>query len=201
MVWHSTAPDGGVSVATNRPTLQDNTTYTETTLNVDHFWNIGTNEDGRHQFVQSPSYGSDPTLGTGMDQVFYANTVGADVQPVVQNDTYVMPLAAIRASGVFSVSGGTVTEVLYHNISGISRTATGNFTASFDTNLPSNEYFVFGGAIYNGAGNKILNFNIQGTTNASLNNVKTTSQIMFRTTDETNTRADPIQCWFVCFGG
>lgn len=56
--------------------MQANTTYTETTLNVDHYWNIGTDEDGRHKQVQMPktqSGGSpsDITLGTGMDGGMY----------------------------------------------------------------------------------------------------------------------------------
>ena len=89
MVWNSTSPDGTKSVKANTTPMQQNTTYTETTLNVDHYWNIGTNEDGRHKQVQMPKTEaggspSDITLGTGMDlkeaasgtvQGYYRNSV------------------------------------------------------------------------------------------------------------------------------
>ena len=67
MVWTSLSPDGTKSVRTNVPVMAANTTYTETTLNVDHYWNIGVDEDGHHKQVQMPKQASDITLGTGMD--------------------------------------------------------------------------------------------------------------------------------------
>lgn len=87
MPWNSTAPLGSVSVKSNRTIMQQNTTYTEvtmgnsiigtnTTTTRDHFWNVGTNEDGRHRFINSPAFtvggiATDPVVGTGMDAVFY----------------------------------------------------------------------------------------------------------------------------------
>ena len=90
MPWNSTWPVGSVSVKANRTTGQQNTTYTEvtmgnsivgtnTTSTRDHFWNVGANEDGRHRFIQSPSFTvggnpTDPVVGTGMNAVMYLKT-------------------------------------------------------------------------------------------------------------------------------
>lgn len=96
MPWNSTWPVGTVSVKSNRTTGQQNTTYIETTMGNevvgtntvttrDHFWNVGSNEDGRHRFIQSPAFTvggnpTDPVLGTGMDSVLYAKTIKSRVE-------------------------------------------------------------------------------------------------------------------------
>lgn len=96
MPWNSTWPVGSISVKANRPLGQQNTTYIETTMGKspigtntvttrDHFWAVGTNEDGRHRFIQSPAFtvggnAADPLIGTGMDSVFYARTINGQVQ-------------------------------------------------------------------------------------------------------------------------
>ena len=71
MAWNSISPDGAISVKANTVPMQDNTTYTETTMNIDHFWNIGVNEDGRHKQVQMPVTVGDIALGAGMDGGMY----------------------------------------------------------------------------------------------------------------------------------
>lgn len=87
MPWNSTYPLGSVSVSANKTIGQQNTTYTEvtmgnsivgtnTTTTRDHFWDVGTNEDGRHRFINSPAFtvggiAADPLVGTGMDAVLY----------------------------------------------------------------------------------------------------------------------------------
>ena len=43
---------------------------------LDHFWNVGANEDGRHRFIQSSAFtvggaAENPVVGTGMDGVTY----------------------------------------------------------------------------------------------------------------------------------
>jgi len=77
MPWNSTSPDGTKSVKANTPTMQQNTTYTETTLNADHFWNIGVDEDGHHKQVQCPKLASDLVLSAGMDGGMYYKEVSA----------------------------------------------------------------------------------------------------------------------------
>lgn len=101
MPWNSTAPLGSVSVKANRIIQQQNTSYIETTMGNsivgtntastrDHFWNVGSNEDGRHRFVQSPAFtvgavATDPVLGTGMDGVAYLKTILGTVQQFYRN--------------------------------------------------------------------------------------------------------------------
>ena len=101
MPWNSTSPLGTVSVKANRVIQQQNSTYTETTMGNsvvgtntnttrDHFWNVGTNEDGRHRFIQSPAFTvgtlpADPVIGTGMDSVEYTKTVLGTVQGFFRN--------------------------------------------------------------------------------------------------------------------
>lgn len=76
--------------------LQQNTTYIETTMGNsvigtnttstrDHFWNVGSNEDGRHRFIQSPAFTvgalpANPVIGTGMDTVLYPKTTNGRVE-------------------------------------------------------------------------------------------------------------------------
>jgi len=99
MPWNSTWPVGSISVKANRVVGQQNTTYIETTMGNsivgtnttatrDHFWNVGTNEDGRHRFIQSPKFTvggnpADPVLGTGMDGVRYIKSDGLTPARVV----------------------------------------------------------------------------------------------------------------------
>lgn len=96
MVWHSEFPLGTVSVKQNKTIGLDNTQYIEITMGNsvvgtntastrDHFWNVGSNQDGRHRFMQSEGFtvGSvpaDPVLGTGMDTVIYAKETNGQVQ-------------------------------------------------------------------------------------------------------------------------
>lgn len=101
MPWNSTAPLGSVSVKANRAIQQQNTTYIEVTMGNsivgtntnatrDHFWNVGSNEDGRHRFIQSPAFTvgavpTDPVIGTGMDAVIYEKTILGRVQGFHRN--------------------------------------------------------------------------------------------------------------------
>ena len=78
MAWHSVSPDGSIAVGANTTSMQENTTYTETTMNKDHFWDIGTDEDGRHNVINMPAQSSDPTTATGMDGSIYLKEVSAD---------------------------------------------------------------------------------------------------------------------------
>lgn len=96
MPWNSTWPIGGISVKANRISGNQNTTYIETTMGNsivgtnttstrDHFWNVSSNLDGRHRFMQSPAFivggnSDDPVVGTGMDAVFYLKTTNGSPQ-------------------------------------------------------------------------------------------------------------------------
>ena len=214
MVWHTVAPDGTKSVKTNRAILQDNTTYTETSLNVDHYWNIGADEDGRHQFAQMPKnetagVPSDPTIGTGMDLIYYAKLKTAveavtqqDVNPYIRNSSAVMQLLGIRACAVFDVNAGThaVTVIYSHNIASVVRTGTGKYTANFLVNLPSYDYLLLGSGIRGNASTDRTML-LATQSGATVNAVKKVNQVLLRTSDSEGSSTDPLQAWFVCFGG
>lgn len=90
MPWNSVAPLGSVSVKANRTILGENTTYVQVTMGNsvvgtntvttrDHFWNVDSNLDGRHRFIQSVGFTSlavapnavYPVLGAGMESVIF----------------------------------------------------------------------------------------------------------------------------------
>ncbi len=77
MVWSANSPDGTISVKANTPNMLANTQYTKTTMNVDHFWDVGVNQDGHHKQVQMPKQATDITLGAGMDGGMYFKEVSA----------------------------------------------------------------------------------------------------------------------------
>lgn len=216
MVWNSISPDGTKSVKDNTIPMQTNTNYIETTMNADHFWNIGLNEDGHHQFAQmqkittgAPPVPADPVLAAGMDLVYYCRQKTAaesvaqqDVQPFAKNvfpTSPVMQLLGIRVCGVFNVAAGVATIVYKHNLTSVVVDGTGLFTANFPV-LPSNNYLFLGGVANLGSPNNVSSMSI--LSNASLAAVKSTTFVKFGTfrVDGTGVQA-PNQAWFVIFGG
>ena len=92
MVWNSVSPDGTQSVKANVPIQQQNTTYTEVTMNNDHFWKIGVDEDGHHKAINMENYADtsvgapvDAPIATGMDGVMYLKTSSGTVQGFYKN--------------------------------------------------------------------------------------------------------------------
>ncbi len=183
----------------------------------DHFWNIDANHDGRHRFVQSPGFTdsgglpTDPVLGSQMDQVFYAklkdaaeSTAQQDVQPFCLNSTGIAQMLGIRAMAVFDCDGaGNPNALLYsHNITSIVKGAvTGLFTVTFANALPSVNYLVLGGAIRNtNSADNSLNLSVQAG-NGVLTTVKTTTNLRLMTYRPGDVLANPLQAWFICFGG
>jgi hypothetical protein len=64
-------------------------TNTDTTR--DHFWNVGANEDGRHRFINSPSFTvggnpADPVVGVGMNAVLFLKTTNNQPQWFTRTD-------------------------------------------------------------------------------------------------------------------
>jgi len=223
MAWHSTAPDGAQSVKSNRTILQDNTTYIENTVGTDHFWDVGANLDGHHQFVQTQNTNTDdsslqtnPQLATEMNLVYYSRQKTAsesvtqqDSQPYVKNiagtgpyyNEGVMQLLGIRACALFNVATNNAITVLYqHNITSITRSNEGIFLATYADDLPSPDYLVLGGAI--GASNQETEFALPAATTTDPTIKKAEGTLNFNTYEQgTTTALDPLQCWFVCFGG
>jgi len=215
MVWNSTSPDGTKSVKANETIIQANTTYIETELNKDHFWNIGANEDGRHKFAQMPKYvdgapatPTSPTIAAGMDLAYFSRlktaieaTVAQDVQPYARNANAIMQLLGIRACVVFNYAAGAAQTIVYsHNVTSVTKTASGNYTITYTAALPTNSYLVLGNAVRNNAdtGKGIL-LSLQG--NTVLNNVKSTAMCKINTFSQAGSIVDPLQTWVVMFGG
>lgn len=219
MVWTSVAPDGSKSVKANEATMLANTSYIETEMDKDHFWDTGVDEDGRHRFAQMPKYEdgevstpTSPTIAAGMDLAYFSRLKTAiesvdqqDVQPYVRNANAIMQLLGIRACGVFNVGGAGLTTVYSHNCT-IVRTDSGRFTVTFTDALPSANYVFLGGGVANSADtNDTVTCDVEA--NPVLASVKTTTFVKFRTiringsSSQTRVTKDPLQGYFVIFGG
>lgn len=125
MPWNSTNPDGSKSVKFNRAKLQENTTYIQTTIGNsvvgtntvdtrDHFWNVGSDEDGRHRFIQSPAFtvggiAADPVIGTGMSAVQYVKTTNGRVEGFHRNAQGIYQHIPSFLSGTHVVTGSFTT--------------------------------------------------------------------------------------------
>ena len=226
MTWHPVAPDGTKSVKDNRPILGDNTTYTETTMNVDHIWGDSSSggNQGHHQFVQMPKSDvggtpTDPSLASLMDGLIYSKELSAtesvsnqDVKPFYINEAgatsavpgveQIMQLLGIRAMCVFSVDGaGVITETYKHNVT-VTRQDTGEFTATFAAELPTNDYLALGSCIRNTSSTSSYGLWVVSPS-TTLTSVKSTTELKFATYSNVGAllRFDPLQCWFVIFGG
>jgi len=132
MAWNAASPDGTISVKANRTQMNANNTYTQTTMGDsvvgtntvttrDHFWNVGTNEDGRHRFIQSPAFtvgGSptDPLVGTGMDGVLYLKTTNTRAEWFHRNSSGIYQVTPGYKSGTVTVS---VTAKAYTTITSV----------------------------------------------------------------------------------
>lgn len=220
MPWNTVAPLGTVSVKANRTILQQNTTYIETTMGNsvvgtnavttrDHFWNVGSDEDGRHRFIQSPAFTVgglpvDPVVGTGMDSVAYSKLKLAaeavaqqDVQPFYRNASAVMQILGMRACVVFNATG----VIAYsHNVSSVVRTATGRYTITFTTSLPSVNYLVSCGAMRSDSGGTLPTI-VSVASGAALANAKTAASLKVVTSSRSGSLLNPIQTWVTCYGG
>ncbi len=153
------------------------------------------------------------------------STVQQDVQPFFKNEVggiaQIMQMLGIRAMGVFNAiaAGGVALQsniVYSHNLAlqsagipGIVRNAVGDFTITFSTALPSNSYLVLGGGITATLDAAIINLGMSVKNNTTLTNVKSTTSCRIfyqRAVNVGNTLTlpagyDPLQGWFVIFGG
>lgn len=223
MTWNTLFPDGTKAASAMVTPGQQNTAYIKTTMNQDHFWDEDANKDGHHQFVKCPKLESggspdDPTLGADIDGcIYYKEKTSAesvdqqDVQPFYRDANMIMQMCAIRAMGVFTVSGGVVTMRYSHNLDSttpVDRTAAGTYTVNFDTDMPSTAYLIEGGAITNTAVDLERMFFQYPVGTAA--NAKDESWFKFQTVRFRNDGSigsvgfvarDPVECWFKVYGG
>ncbi len=224
MVWSSISPDGSKSVKQNAPVMAANTVYTETTMNVDHFWNKGSTLNGHHQFVQTQATNdadktlpTNPTIATDMDLAYYSrfktpfeSTASQSPEPfALSSATSVMQILGMRACVVFNASTVTPLQanVVYaHNMqaqpNGVVRVpqtgGTGDYAIQFQNALPSSNYMVFASGI-TAAGNGCIGVVKSGT----LTQYKTTAsvRVQFYSINAPTVLVDPVQAWVICFGG
>lgn len=129
MPWNTDYPDGSISVKANESIGQENTTYTKTTMNVDHYWDTGANEDGHHKRVEMTKESSDPSISAGMDGVVYLkDTTEGRTEGFYRNSNGIYQYIPSFKSGSLSITSTssyvTVTSVpanvygqifIYHN--------------------------------------------------------------------------------------
>lgn len=109
--------------------------------------------------------------------------------------TQVMQLLGIRAMCVFDVAGGVVTELYKHNCT-VTRDSAGAFTATFASELPTADYLAFGASIYT------LTRGEWSVIPSANPGYKSTTTLKFATAPaNTASVSDPVQAWFVVFGG
>lgn len=217
MAWSNDSPDGTKATKTNVPIMLANTQYTKTSLNLDHNWDVGTNEDGSHKFIQAEKVEtagvpSDPTLRTGMDSVLYSKAKTAaeavaqqDVQYFMRNAGLVMQMLSIRAMALFDINTSTkaITVQYAHNVASVVRTAESLYTVTFTTALPSVNYLVLGNGMGGSADSAApMAFSVQSA--AALATSKTTALCKIRLASSdagSPATADPLQAWVIMFGG
>lgn len=124
MPWNTIFPDGSKSVKQNETPGQQNTTYIKTTMNNDHYWDIGSNEDGRHKYVNMPTQASNPSIATGMNGIMFLKSDGTRIQGFYRNNT------------------GTVADDVYQFIPAFKSGTANNITNSFSdvAAVPANVY-------------------------------------------------------------
>jgi hypothetical protein len=78
MPWNENWPIGSASVRANQPTGQQNTTYIQSTLRNDHYYNEDATKDGYHKKASMPNFGSTPGIPAGSNGVYYVLTNGSE---------------------------------------------------------------------------------------------------------------------------
>jgi len=218
MVWTTISPDETKSVSVNTPIMKANSAYINTTMKIDHHWNEA-GLSGHHQFAMMPKYTdgiaatpASPTLAAGIDLAYFArlktaaeSAVAPTTEPYARNAGSIMQLLGIKACGVIDMAAGVPTVVYKHNIKavgGVTYTADGKFKIEFEAAfpMPSINYIILGGAM-----RKVLapNHNIFFVPDSALavGDKKKTTEFSFHTVATDGTLLEPLQVWFVCFGG
>lgn len=111
MPWNITYPDGSKSVKQNETPGQQNTTYTKTTMNNDHYWDIGSNEDGRHKYTNMPVQASDPSIATGMDGIHYLKSDGTRIEGFYRNANGIYQYIPAFLTGTHVITGSFTTMI------------------------------------------------------------------------------------------
>ena len=218
MAWNALCPDGSKSVKDNNPIILANTVYTSATMNVDHFWAVGVNEDGHHLQIQMPKtevagVPADVVLAAGMDSVLYAkkktateSTAQQDVNSYLRNSTdNIMQLLGIRACVIWNiVAGGDPTNqaiVYSHNVSSVARQTPGRYQINYTTALPSNNYLVLGGGMEETVDTTFSSLYGSVASGSAVGVRKNQNACIFVLRSPALVLTNAMQGWFICFGG
>lgn len=236
MTWSSTAPDGTRSVKANESILQGNTTYIQNTMgNIvnnttntnavrDHFWNVDPSLDGRHRYINMPTYtisgtAADPLLGASMQSVTYTKTrpfsptnATNDVGLYFKNSDapQIMQLLGIKACILFDITpvgNNAITPVVNYafnatvsQISAWTSQVDRTFTINFTNALTSDKYFVLAGSILTQGQSQQQPIVYPAFATGT---VKTQSllKMYFPGSGQGSGANMPLQAWVMCFGG
>ncbi len=210
--------DGDKSVKDNKPRINGSFKYIEDTMKNDHFWSPegNSNLDGHHQFNQMPKYESggnpaDPAIATDMDLVYYSrektSTEAPDLQTVEpfakMNDGTNDQIMQLGCRAMVQFDGrstnGSCTIKYSHNVSSVTRTAQGQYTINFSTDLPTENYIVQGSNM-RGSTDAILATSVQGAASKSSSMTKSLVKVSFASTDAGGLR-DPLVGMISVIGG
>ena len=123
----------------------------------------------------------------------------------------VMEILGIRACALWGYVGAVQTLYYAHNITNANlvNTAAGKFTATFSNPLPSDKYLFLGSSVPSIVGySEAVGFCVVESPDGArtLPIIKTVNSISFTTPciyggSSTRVIANPVQGWFICFGG
>lgn len=185
MTWYQQVINGAISVSQNKPRLNANSLFIDTTMKVSHFWNQDAHKDGHHIFVQSPAFTSggspaDPALATDMDGIFYNRQVTKQ-DASTENYGFFRNSAGISLLGIRAAVNfeGTIIRWGY-NVSSVTSPTEGVYIINFINPLPTNNYVVSGCAYLIG---NTVHMSIES--DATYNNRATVSSVRVRFEDHT----------------
>ena len=214
MPWNSTSPDGTKSVKDNETPMQQNTSYIETKMALDHYWNEDATNDGHHKQVESINKASDPaSLSTASNALYYSRLKTAAEAPDAQKTepfVYTQVGAVnhylqlgFRAMVHFQgrSTNGNCTLKYSHNVTTVERTAKGLYTVTFTVAMPTDNYLILSDAIRDSASPELHgSFTISaGTTKGSVMTTALCKMVFTRNTE--NDKEDPLFGWVAIVGG
>lgn len=152
MTWNNPVITGSRSVSQNKIPLDQNADYTELMMKKDHFWaKTGSNENGRHQWVQMPKLDSPPfvlAISDGMDGGLFVeefqkeDSTKENIAKFKNSDGHEYMLG-VRAAVNFTMSALPNPRIEYeYNVSQVTSQGDGLYTVTFRNPLPTNNYIV-----------------------------------------------------------
>lgn len=182
MTWYNSVIDGGSAVEDNKPRLNANSAYIQTTMRKDYYWDEDANKDGHSRKIGMDDIantgvtlsGSNPAnLDAGTVGMYYTrlkNSTEASDSVNQMANAYLLArntsdttshykqmgfsaAVTFRVSGSSIVSNGGNNWDYQHNVSSVSRSSKGVYVITFATAMPNANYMVFATAESDSTGN------------------------------------------------